>query len=253
MKQEVLKTKNSSFEQYEELLIKKDLLKEEAEQIQSEYSRTFGELKTILFKENMQCIKKKKTIHYCKNALALNKPIIRKELNAYVKKEMKQLNDILQKMTEENEKSKKHEKINKEALKEIKKIYFRIAKLIHPDMNPSLKYDDTIKDLWNRTLVAQKEKQLKEIQEVEFLVNKYLESINLNNNEIIIPDIDDKIKKLIEEIEEIENTEPYLYKTLLDDEKAIEIEKKHIQKEIDEYVEYGKQLDSIIERYTIID
>ena len=66
--------------------------------------------------------------------------------------------------------------------KEIKNIYYKIAKLIHPDTNPSLAKDENIKSLWNRTIIAYNCNDLKEIEELEVLVNQYLESINYKCN-----------------------------------------------------------------------
>lgn len=250
MHMKLKKLKNASHERYAELLLKKDSLKAEAEEIQNNYSSVFGELKTLLFKERMECIRKKKIINYCQRMLLEDKEIIHEELTTFVDQAMKELNDTLQKMIDETEESKKLENIDKKTLKKIKTIYFRIAKKIHPDMNPALKDDENIKDLWNRTLVAQKQNQLKEIEEVEFLLNKYLGGKD-SNKEIEIPDIDEKIAKLNEEIEKIKTTDPYLYKYLLADENAVNEEKKNILAEIKEYKKYSKELDAIIKEFDI--
>ena len=246
------KVKAASYERYSELLLKKDELKKEAEEIQNDYSVVFGELKTLLFKERMECVKKRKIISYCQRQMVEDKQIIEAELNSFVDQAMQELNDTLQAMIDQNEKSKKLENIDKATIKKIKTIYFRIAKLIHPDMKPELKDDETIKDLWNRTLVAQKQNQLKEIEEVEFLVKKYLDSISGKKRHVEIPDVEEKIARLIEEIEEIKTTNPYLYKYLLANEDAVNEEKKSILSEIDEYKRYGEELDSLISEFEII-
>lgn len=249
----LLKLRSASHKKYEELLLKKDELKAEAEEIQNEYSRVFGELKTLLFKERMECVRKKKVINYCQMMMIEEIPIEKDKMESFVDQAMKDLNDTLQGMIDKNEESKRLENVDKETLKKIKQIYFRIAKQIHPDMNPDLKDDATIKDLWNRTLVAQKQNQLKEIEEVEYLLKKYLANINNKKEDIEIPDIDEKIDKLNEEIEKIKTTEPYLYKYLLADEKAVEEEKQSILNELNEYKEYGEKLDNIIKEFDIKD
>lgn len=249
----LLKLRSASHKKYEELLLKKDELKAEAEEIQNEYSRVFGELKTLLFKERMECVRKKKVINYCQMMMIEEIPIEKEKMESFVDQAMKELNDTLQGMIDKNEESKRLENVDKDTLKKIKQIYFRIAKQIHPDMNPDLKDDATIKDLWNRTLVAQKQNQLKEIEEVEYLLKKYLANINNKKEDIEIPDIDEKIDKLNEEIEKIKTTEPYLYKYLLADEKAVEEEKQSILNELNEYKEYGEKLDNIIKEFDIKD
>ena len=118
-------------------------------------------------------------------------------------------------------------------------------------MNPSLKDDETIKDLWNRTVIAYENNQYEELEELDVLVNSYLASINYQHEELEIPDVYEKIIKLNEEIEEIYRNNPYQYKFLLMDNEAVQEFKEEIQDEIDSYNKYIEELDKIIEDFQI--
>ena len=153
----------------------------------------------------MNCIEKRKTISYCKNMVLIGGVIYKKELDKYISETMIKYREALNMLKENTEKAKSRKDVSNEELKEIKNKYYKIAKLIHPDMNADLKDDPTIMDLWNRTSVAYECLELKELKEIEVMVNSYLESINHTHEDIVIPDVQEKIFDLNVEIEEILN------------------------------------------------
>lgn len=61
---EIIKVKNSSYERYEKLLLRRDSLRKEAAQINMNYIREFGSLILAVFQKKMECIRKKKTISF---------------------------------------------------------------------------------------------------------------------------------------------------------------------------------------------
>ena len=95
-------------------------------------------------------------------------------------------------------------------------------------------------------LVAYNCNNLKEMIEIEVLVNALLEKLNLGAFDITIPDIDEKIAEIEAEIEKIRSTDPYQYKYILEDEIAIEEKKEDLRRELKEYEDYCKQLDEIL-------
>lgn len=248
---EIVKVKNESYERYEELLIKKDSLKKEAEEYRIQYNREFGELSISVFEEKMNCIEKKKIISYCNNILLLDGKIIKAELDAYIEEVMAKYREALDILKDNTKKAKSRKDVPVDELKKIKCKYYTIAKLIHPDMNSDLKDDKTIQDLWNRTGVAYECFELKELEEIEILVNNYLESINHSHDDIVIPDVREKIFNLNQEIEEILNTDPYQYKYILSNKKLIKAKKKELKKELKDYLEYKKELEREISKFNI--
>ena len=72
-----------------------------------------------------------------------------------------------------------------------------------------------------------------------------LESVSLDD--LDIPDIEDKIAELESEIKTIMETDPYQYKFLLADSKAVEAKKEDLRAEMKTYEGYSKQLDEVLE------
>lgn len=249
--EEIIKIRNSAYERYEELLIRKDTLKKEAEEYRLRFNKEFGELCIRVLEEKMNCIEKRKTISYCKNMVLIGGEIYKKELDKYVSEAMAKYKEALNMLKENTKKAKSRKDVSNEELKEIKNKYHKIAKLIHPDMNTDLKDDPTIIDLWNRTSVAYECLELKELKEIEVMVNSYLESINHNHEDIVIPDVQEKIFDLNLEIEEILNTDPYQYKYILASKKSMSQKRKELKKELRDYIEYKKDLQKQIKQFKI--
>ena len=243
---EIIRVDNASYSRYEELLSKRDELKKKAYQYYRDYIREFGDLILTIFQLKIECIKKKKTIEFYQRALNQGGVVDRDALDKYLAEEMEAYQKQLDEMVKENEASKDFEPISEMDLLRIKSIYRKLAKLIHPDINPLTNESEELMDLWNRVVIAYQCNQLKEIQELEVLVHKALEQMGVDELEIDIPNITEKIDGLLKEIHDIETTDPYMYKYLLSDEEAIQEKKKSLNEELEEYQDYSKQLDEII-------
>ena len=70
--------------------------------------------------------------------------------------------------------------------------------------------------------------------------------ISLLIDKIEIPDIEEKISELEQEIQRIMETDPYQYKFLLGDKEAVEEKKRSLEEELKQYQDYGEQLDGIL-------
>ena len=243
---ELIRLENDSYERYEELLIRRDVLRKEAFQYETEYVRVFGDLIAGAFEAKISCIEKKKIIAYCQAILNRGGNVDPAQLEEYIRKVMADYNDQLQDILARNEASKAGEHISEYEFRQIKKIYHAIARKIHPDMNPDLKDDEKVKDLWNRTVIAYECNRLKELQELQVLVNSHLASIDRKHDDVVIPDIEEKIFELNEEIDRIINTDPYTFKYLLNDREAVEDKKGDLKEEIEDYEKYAKELDEVI-------
>ena len=93
--------------------------------------------------------------------------------------------------------------------------------------------------------------QLNELEQLQVLVNKYLESINYKHDDIAIPDIEEKIFELNEEIDRITSQDPYTFKYLLADQEAVNDKKDDLEKEIENYRKYAEELDKVIASFNI--
>jgi len=243
----LIKVKNSSYSKYEELLLRRDKLKKDAFNYSMDYIKEFGDKTLKVYKKQIACIKIKKEIYYCQTILNQGGKLKQSELNKYIKKEMKKYKEELNKMIEENESAKNSTIISQSDLLEIKKIYRKIAKNLHPDINPKTKDSKDLLDLWNRVVIAYNCNNLNEIETLEVLVNKALEELKLGKMEIEIPNIEEKIVELESEINKIITTDPYLYKDILEDKEKVKELKKDFDEEYLDYKSYERELKSILD------
>lgn len=242
----IVKVSNSSYARYEELLIRKDEVKKEAFQYEQAYVREFGDLILEVFQMKLESIRKKKTIEYCQIFANRGEAIDQNALQAYLAKELAEYREKLNRMIMDNEAAKKSGHVTEVELLKIKRIYHHLVKKIHPDINPVTEENEELKGLWQRLIIAYNCNNLKEMEETEILVNALLDKLNLGTLDITIPDIDEKIAEIEEEIEKITSTDPYQYKFLLEDEEAVLMKKEELRGELKEYEDYCKQLDEIL-------
>ena len=127
-------------------------------------------------------------------------------------------------------------------VKEIKAIYRKIARQLHPDMSPVTQEHPELGELWEQASIAYKCNDLKTLHEIDFLVQQALSQLGVSDAAIVVPDIAEKIAELEEEIHRIITTEPYSYKLVLDDPDEITDRKKAYETELTQYKEYETQL-----------
>ena len=245
---ELIKVKNASYGRYEELLLKRDQLYREAESILISYTKEFGELTAEVFSEKIECIRLKKAIAYCQAAINRGNAISIDDMHAYLDKSMAMYKAELKSMLTENENARNSKTSSIVDVQRAKKLYRKLAKLIHPDINPRTRELPELSDLWNRIVAAYHMNDPIELSELEVLTNKIIADLGLGAAEIDIPDIDDKIQRLEDEINEIITAEPYTYCELLNDAEAVKEKKDTFNKELEEYKAYHAELDGILEK-----
>ena len=248
---ELIKVKNTSYILYEELLLKRENLKKEGEQFYISYLQIFGELMTESFQKKIECIRKKKMIAYCQRCMNQGKDINSMDLNRFIQDEMESYEEELKLMTENAKAAAKAKDLSAEQILMIKDLYYRLARRIHPDMHPELADDKNVQDYWNQIVIAYQHNQLSELEELEVMVNAYLEKKQSNTDEIVIVDVEDKTKRIEREIEHIISVKPYTYRFILEDEKKREEQKAAFQKDIDEYSQYSLELDDVLKNFPI--
>lgn len=245
---ELIKSHDSRYDEYEKLLLERDRYRKDAKNYMMLYIHEFGELISQVFKLKVSCIEKKKTIAFCQMYINRNEMVDMNALNAYIKTEMQQYYDELKRMADDNELCREMRTIPEVEALEIKSIYRRIAKQLHPDINPLTVESEELYELWNRVSLAYNCSDLKELRELELLVNMALGNYG-EGIEVTIPDIDQKIEDLKAEIERIVTTDPYMYKHLLESDDLIAEKKNELQKELEEYSNYENQLKEILKGF----
>jgi len=211
------------------------------------YEHYFDEMIREVQETRLDCVRKRKILSYCKNRAGQGLNIIKSNLDDFVEKAMNEYQETLDYLSGGNAEKDEKKQTSDEELKSIKAIYHQLAKQIHPDMNSELKDDKTISDLWNRTCIAYNCNDLQELQELEILINRYLESINHRYNDIDIPDVNEKIFILNREIYKITHTNPYQYKYIVEDEENVKKKKEELSKELTDYKRYIDELNKELE------
>ena len=244
---EIIRVKNISYGRYEELLIRRDALQKEAFQMERAYVREFGELLLEVFRLKVECIRKKKTIEYCQMATNRGKSVDVEKLQEYLRREMEEFQKQLNSMIEDYEEAKMARRITEAERLKIKKIYRRIVKRIHPDINPLVERTEALRELWQRVVIAYNCNDLKGLEETEILIDNVLKQLGDGSEVTEIPDIDKRIEELTKEIETILTTDPYQYKSVLENPEAVRDKKDALEEEKKSYTEYDARLAEILD------
>lgn len=243
---DLIKSTNSKYEEYENLLLERDQITKEAGQIWTVYLQLFGKLITDNYEEKLECIKCKKTIAYYQNALNHGGVVDSAAMEKYMEQEMAEYYANLRRMLKENEDANNAGTSTPYEVARAKTLYRRLAKLIHPDINPETDHSKELQELWQRILIAYHHNDVKDLSELEVLVRKVLKELGSEDVKVDIPDIEEKIEALKSEIEGIKQTEPYCLRYLVEDEEAAEKKKTELREELETYQKYHKELNEVI-------
>ena len=243
---DLIKSTDSKYEEYENLLLERDQITKEAGQIWTVYLQLFGKLITDNYEEKLECIKCKKTIAYYQNALNHGGVVDSAAMEKYMEQEMAEYYANLRRMLKENEDANNAGTSTPYEVARAKTLYRRLAKLIHPDINPETDHSKELQELWQRILIAYHHNDVKELSELEVLVLKVLKELGSEDVKVDIPDIEEKIEALKSEIEGIKQTEPYCLRYLVEDEEAAEKKKTELREELETYQKYHKELNEVI-------
>mgnify|MGYP002853854066 FL=1 len=200
---EIIKVKNEGYAEYEEVLLERDNVRKEALLWKMEYTKEFGKLIADLFEMKITCIKKKKIITYCQAEVNKGKEIDHDAMLDQINKEMQEYNRQLEQMVAENDAANSGHQISSSAATKIKKIYHRLAKMLHPDINPKTDEIPELKKLWHMIVVSYNANDLEELETAEVLVKKALEDVGWENIVVEIDNLPEKIQKVRDEIIEI--------------------------------------------------
>lgn len=243
----IIRVKTAGFDRYEELLLLRDQYRKDADHAFMDYVREFGEEIRANFELKVDCISIRKSIAYCQAALNHGKKIDAVAMQQMLTIEMQQYYDELQQMTETNEACQHLKTISAYDVQQVKKLYHELAKQLHPDINPETSKSKKLMDIWNRIVTAYKANDLSELEALQVLANKALNELGLGREEIEIPDIENRITELEEEIKRIVNKDPYQYRFLLRAPDLVEQKHDELKKEHAEYEEARQQLKAILD------
>jgi len=227
------------YKAYAKLIVRRDELEREADLYQKAYVMALGGLIEKNFQLKLECIKYKKVLAEIVAKLNSGEDFEPEEISAAVDME---LEDYYKELNFVKNLGKDEGTISEVDVLRIKKIYRNLAKKIHPDIRPDLADDEELGELWEKAVAAYKGNDLKAMVEVELLVNQKMIELGIEEEELEIDNLEEKIAETEEEIEEIKTTIPYIYKEILEDEELLEEKKQELEQEIEEYEKYKKEL-----------
>lgn len=244
---ELIKSADSRYDVYETLLLERDQVRKEAGQIWTAYLKAFGQLVTQVYEEKVECVKRKKAITFCQQAINHGGTVDADKLRGYLDAEMANYYANLKSMQQDYETSKASGMSTEYEVQRSKTLYRRLAKLLHPDINPATAKEEKLMELWNRAVTAYGHNDVKELAELEVLVGNALKELQIGEITVDIPDIEEKIEALKEEIEEIKQTEPYTYKELVGSEEKSRNKTLELENELETYRQYHTELDRVLQ------
>ena len=246
---DIVYKEDGRYKEYESLLMERDRYRKEASLALRAYIREFGDLTTAVFKQKIACIERKKTLSLCMMYYNFGEHVDMNKVHAKIAAEMAEYQEQLNAMIANNEACKDFHRIPESDLLRIRQIYRSIARKLHPDLNPLTEQHEELMELWRRNITAFECNDLKELEELEVLVDHALAALGQGQTTITIPDIDEKIEKLYTEIEKIKTTDPYLYIRLLDDTALVQEKEQELEQELKEYEDYASQLDQELKKF----
>jgi len=134
----------------------------------------------------------------------------------------------------------------------VKKLYYKLVRLIHPDMcSEEISNDELIKDYWQYIQEAYQNNDLFRLEDLELLVLGRLSELGIEVEEKEIVNLELKMDKVKKEIKEIKTTKPYTYKKLLENKEETLRKRKELKNERQNYQLYSDELDKILNEFVI--
>lgn len=205
------------------LLLERDnLLFHECKNIEAEYVLKFGKLEYKVYEAECEYRRLKRKLELIITFRNHNEPIDLDTIDEQLEKELEEFYKILNVKLEEIEDAKIRQglpRLSVEEDKELKSLYRKLIKKLHPDMNPNVtEYE---KELFNKVVECYENGNLLELQMIEISLED--KSITVENSLEEKQRLTKLVDRLTSQIQEIKSTYPYILKeTLVNKEKTIE-------------------------------
>lgn len=240
-------------EQYLELYEKMEDLKKEQEYFNSIYMSMFGALIFLRFKKQIEYRKLKKKLILIIKSKNIGENIDLQEIEKKLELELAEFYKNLEELRRDLKSSQEFLEspiLSDKELKEIKSVFRKLAKILHPDINKNL--SENMLAIWFKVKEAYENNDLITLIILEGLVNNDIkENIKINSIDERIDILSKKIVEIKESIHKEENSFPLNIKELLRDDEYISDKKEEITSAIRKYdkhiLEFNKRISQLLE------
>ncbi len=239
---------NNIIGEFEKAVLEREDVRQKAKSILNTYMVYFGGLLKELYALKVECVKYKKQIAFCQARENEMKITSGYELECFIDNEMEPYVEQLNLMLESSD----FHTVDDEIVKACKKIYYKIAKWIHPDLNPKCMQFSEIRTLWDGVRKAYDNFELEELEKYDIAMESLLDKCGIKEIEKINGDVEEKLKEVVEEINSIKNSKPYIYKEIVEDPSAVANKKEELNEQIKQYQEYLVDLKEEFSKYTVL-
>ncbi len=241
----------SEYEEYESLVIKKEQFLKDANAYKIEYMKNFGEAMSQILATKFECIRLKKTITYCISKINVGESVNMAEMEKQIENEMKSYFIELKELVDETNRAKRSKKADEFSFEQSKKIFRRIAKRLHPDINAKTSESPELLDLWNEVMGAYYCFDYEKLEQLEVMLNHLLKRLGEEGFENDLSDLKAKIARLEKQINDILDSKPYIYGNLVADKGKIAQKKEELKAELEEYQIYKVNLEEKLAELTL--
>ena len=245
--------KTNDYETLERLILEKEDLLREAEQLRLGYLKEFGDYVAETYQAKMECIRIKKMIAYCDAFKEKGKPINKAELEVYVENDMKSFEKAYSDLIEDIADIRNTPVMSGAKEYRFKRMFARLAKRIHPQLRPETLKNSVLNEYWNQITTAYRFNNYDILKELSRLVQTWLkEQPDAFHGEPVTAGAE-LIQGIEEEIQTITSNYPYLYRYILESEIERNGQIQEFESETENYRNYAKQLEQQLETYKIED
>lgn len=224
------------YKRYVRLLLEKEKIVKTNFQVQQRFIELFGDLRLEMLKVEIEIAKIKKEMEYLVRKKNRNESYDLEEMDDFVNQALEGMKAQYERMKQEQAQLKNKKILSQEEVKEVKRLYRHLVKLVHPDLNPHQTKEQ--KELWHQLQEAYQNNDLVWLRELNVLIVFKTKG----HEEVEIEDLEDKIEVMREEIALLKEEDLYQMRELVFDEEWIEAYKEQYERERSDFEVYLRSL-----------
>lgn len=246
---QITQLKNDIADLYQE---KDELLYHICKNIEAEYMSKIGTLEYKLYEFYCKILRLRRKIELYRVYINRQEKINKEEIERKLDEEYKKYEEQLQKMSADLAKSLDRlngKELSEDDVKELKSIYRKLIKKLHPDLNKNLKERDLF--ILLQVTKAYENGDLETLKNLELLTSEITEK-----EEVEIGELEELrktkefyttiVEKLLENIKEIKESFPYNKKDFLKSKVLVDKRVKELKEEMEEHKDVYAQLEKIL-------